>query len=103
MAPLVILSVIGGAILLLSAILLIVVLVRSQLGERQLAAPLRYALAVNPPKFVPASLNGFALWNAIVLVLMVVAYGYPIGQSFILKSSVPAYEMTRPSVGAGAR
>ncbi|HEY1411048.1 MAG TPA: cbb3-type cytochrome c oxidase subunit I, partial [Rhodopila sp.] len=103
MAPLVILSVIGGAILLLSAILLIVVLVRSQLGERQLAAPLRYALAVNPPKFVPASLNGFALWNAIVLVLMVVAYGYPIGQSFILKSSVPAYEMTHPSVGAGVR
>jgi cytochrome c oxidase subunit 1 len=103
MAPLVILSVIGGVILLLSAILLIVVLVRSQLGQRQLAAPLRYALAVNPPKFVPASLNGFALWNAIVLVLMVVAYGYPIGQSFILRSSVPAYEMTSPSVGAGVR
>jgi cytochrome c oxidase subunit 1 len=103
MGPLVILSVIGGVILLSSAILLIVVLVRSQFGERQLAAPLSYALAVNPPKYVPASLNGFALWNAIVLVLMVLAYGYPIGQFFILKSSVPAYEMIGPSIGSVVR
>jgi cytochrome c oxidase subunit 1 len=103
MGPLVILSVIGGAILLSSAILLIVVLVRSQYGEGQLAAPLSYALAVNPPKYVPASLNVFALWNAIVLALMVLAYGYPIGQFFILKSSVPAYEMIGPSIGSVVR
>jgi cytochrome c oxidase subunit 1 len=101
--PLVIASVIGGLILLVSAILLIVILVRSQLGERQLSAPLRYALAVNPPRHVPASLNGFALWNAILLVVMVAAYGYPIGQFLILKSSVPAYEVTRQITGAGVR
>jgi hypothetical protein len=47
--------------------------------------PLRYALAVNPPVRVPPSLNGFALWNTILLVLMIVAYGYPIGQFFVLK------------------
>jgi len=104
MGPLVIISVVGGAILLLSAILLIVVLVRSQFGERHLEAPLRYALAVNPPRTVPASLNGFALWNAIVLVLMLFAYGYPIGQFFFLKSSVPAYEVTHTSaIAAGVR
>jgi cytochrome c oxidase subunit 1 len=103
MGPLVTISVIGGAILLVSGILLIVILVRSQLGERRLATPLRYALAVNPPKHVPASLNGFALWNAILLVLMVAAYGYPIGQFLILKSSVPAYEVTRQSIGPGVR
>jgi cytochrome c oxidase subunit 1 len=102
MGPLVIISVIGGAMLLLSAILLIVILVRSQLGERRLEAPLRYALAVNPPKAVPASLNGFAVWNAIVLVLMLFAYGYPIGQFFILKSKVPTYEVGRPSMSARA-
>jgi len=101
MGPLVIISVIGGLILLVSAVLLIVILVRSQLGATQLAAPLRYALAVNPPTHVPASLNGFALWNAIVLVLMVAAYGYPIGQFLILKSSVPAYEVTRQSLTTG--
>jgi cytochrome c oxidase subunit 1 len=97
MAPLVIISVIGGAILLVSAILLIVILVLSQIGERKLAEPLRYALAVNPPRSVPSSLNGFALWNGIVLVLMLVAYGYPIGQFFVLKSTVPAYEVVRAS------
>jgi cytochrome c oxidase subunit 1 len=95
MGPLVILSVIGGLILLISAMLLIVILVRSHFGERMVGAPLRYALAVNPPTHVPASLNGFALWNAIVLVLMVVAYGYPVGQFFLLKAhSVPAIAVT---------
>jgi cytochrome c oxidase subunit 1 len=104
MAPLVITSVIGGLVLLLSAILLLVVLVRSQLGERSLAEPLRYALAVNPPHQVPSPLNGFAVWNTIVLVLMVAAYGYPIGQFFFLKShSVPAVEATTQSVLTGVR
>jgi cytochrome c oxidase subunit 1 len=80
------------------------VLVRSHFGERSLAEPLRYALAVNPPRQVPASLNGFALWNAILVVLMVVAYGYPIGQFFFLKShSVPAVEVTTPSAPEGVR
>jgi cytochrome c oxidase subunit 1 len=103
MGSLVVISVIGGLILLVSAILLIVILVRSQLGERRLAAPLQYALAVNPPTTVPASLNGFALWNAILLVLMLFAYGYPIGQFFVLKSKVPAYEVAQPSTIARAR
>ena len=103
MGPLVVVSVVGGVIMLISAIMLIVILVRSQLGERRLEAPLRYALALNPPKTVPASLNGFALWNAVLAVLMLFAYGYPIGQFFVLKSKVPAYEVTRPSTVVGAR
>jgi cytochrome c oxidase subunit 1 len=69
----------------------------------RLEAPLRFALAVNPPKAVPASLNGFALWNTILLVLMVFAYGYPIGQFAFLKSSVPAYEVTLAPKSAGGR
>src|SRR5712672_1298189 len=85
MGPLVIISVFGGLILLISAVLLVFILIRSQLGERAVGEPLRYALAVNPPVSVPPSLNGFALWNAIVAVLMVVAYGYPIGQFFFMK------------------
>jgi cytochrome c oxidase subunit 1 len=101
MIPLADLSVIGGLILLTSAILFIVILVRSQFGTLELAAPLRYALAVNPPTRVPESLNGFALWNTILLMFMIVMYGYPIGQFFFLKSSVPVYEMTRQSTAAG--
>jgi cytochrome c oxidase subunit 1 len=99
MAPLVIISVIGGLVLLISAILLIAILVRSHFGVQRLAQPLRYALAVNPPHQVPSSLNGFALWNTILVVLMVAAYGYPIGQFFFLKPhSVPAIAVTSHSV-----
>ena len=103
MVPLAVLSVIGGFILLASAFLLIIVLVRSQVGEAVLPEPLRYALAVSPPVRVPRSLNGFALWNAILLMFMIVTYGYPIAQFFVLKSSVPVYEVTRQSSSPGMR
>src|SRR5208283_2633267 len=95
MGPLVTISVVGGLILLISAVLLIVILIRSHSGKRAIAEPLRYALAVNPPTRVAPALNGFGLWNAILAVLMIVAYGYPIGQFFYLKQhSVPAIEVT---------
>jgi cytochrome c oxidase subunit 1 len=104
MAPLVDISVVGGLILLISAILLTVILIRSHFGERSLMEPLRYALAVNPPHAVPSSLNGFGLWNAIVAVIMVAAYGYPIGQFFFLKAHcAPAVEVTGGPSSAGVR
>ncbi len=91
MSPLVIISVLGGLILLISAILLIVILVRSHFSQSAAGEAMRYALAVNPPVIVPRALNSFGLWNALVLVLMILAYGYPIGQFYFLKShSVPA-------------
>ena len=96
MGPLVEISVLGGLILLASAILLIAILVRSHFGSRTVTEPLRFARAVNPPRTVPAALNGFGMWNAVVLVLMIAAYGYPIGQFFFLKDhKVPAVEVTR--------
>jgi cytochrome c oxidase subunit 1 len=95
MAPLVVISVIGGVILLGSALLLIVILVRSQFGARAQTEPLGYATAVNPPLRLPPALNGFALWNAVVAVMMLLAYGYPIGQFFLMKRhSVPAVAVT---------
>jgi cytochrome c oxidase subunit 1 len=102
MGPLVIISAIGGLILVVSAILLVAILVCSHFGETTATAPLHFALAVNPPRKVPPSLNGFALWNAIVLALMIVAYGYPIGQFFFLKQhSVPAVAVTGPPIPNG--
>lgn len=103
MAPLVVISIIGALILLASAILLITVLIRTQIGEVSLPEPLRYALAVNPPIKVPNALNGFALWNVILLMFMLFEYGFPIGQFFFLKSSVPAFEMTQQGMTAGVR
>jgi cytochrome c oxidase subunit 1 len=99
-------SVAGGAVLLISALLLVIALLRSQGGERdRMLAPLSYAVAVHPPVHVAPALNGFALWNAIVLVLMLAAYGYPIGQFlFVLKPhSAPAYQVTRPVPPGGSR
>jgi cytochrome c oxidase subunit 1 len=103
MAPLVLISVIGALILLTSAILVITILIRTQIGEARLLEPLRYALAVNPPIKVPKPLNGFALWNVILLMFMLFNYGFPIGQFFFLKSSVPAYEMTQQATTTGVR
>jgi cytochrome c oxidase subunit I len=102
-APLVVISVIGALILVTSAILFIAVLVRSHFGERTASAPLRYALAVNPPAHVPAALNGLALWNVILLVFMVAAYGYPIGQFLFKSQPVPAYDVSSRSAGGEAR
>ena len=45
---------------------------RSQFGDVVMREPLRYALAVNPPVRVPNALNGFALWNVILLVMTLV-------------------------------
>src|SRR6516225_1050834 len=39
-----------------------------------------YAFAVHPPQRVPAALNGFGLWNVLVLILMLIAYGWPLAQ-----------------------
>jgi len=43
-----------------------------------------WATAVYPPMSVPRPMNGYALWNGIVAVWMVVAYGIPIVQLLIL-------------------
>ena len=66
--PWVIVSFAGGLVLLVSALLFVrnlAVLHRSPLPALQ--RPL-YALAVHPPQRVPAALNGFGLWNVLVLV-----------------------------------
>jgi cytochrome c oxidase subunit I len=87
--PLVILSFGGGLVLLASAVLFmwnLAVLHRS--AQAFTPRPL-YALAVHPPSRVPAALNGFGLWNVLVLVLMLLAYGWPLAQ-FVIEPSPTA-------------
>jgi cytochrome c oxidase subunit I len=87
--PWVTISLGGGLTLMLSALLFVrnlAVLHRSPVSMR--AEPL-YAVAVHPPRHVPAALNGFGLWNVLVLVLMLVSYGFPIGQ-FVISPSPAA-------------
>jgi len=72
------LSVIGGFILVLSGILFFVVLLRGHAGPAIEAGAYRFALAVHPPVRVPAALNSFGLWVALMIGLTVTNYGYPI-------------------------
>ena len=87
--PWVIVSLAGGIILLASALLLVRNLL--ELHRSPALASLRpiYAVAVHPPQRVPAALNGFAMWNVLVLVLMILAYGYPLAQ-FVIEPSPTA-------------
>jgi len=81
--PWVTVSLVGGVILLASALLFVRnLLLLQQSRTTAIERPL-YALAIHPPRQVPAALNGFGLWNVLVLVLMLAAYGYPIAQFFI--------------------
>jgi cytochrome c oxidase subunit 1 len=87
--PWVLLSLAGGVILLVSALLFVRNLAVLHRGPVLAIARPLYALAVHPPQRVPAALNGFGLWNVLVLVLMVLAYGYPIAQ-FLIEPSPTA-------------
>jgi cytochrome c oxidase subunit I len=81
--PWVIVSLVGGVILLVSALLLVWNLSPYGLGRRTTELGYyRYAKAVHPPACVPRALNGFGLWNVLVAVLMLAAYGWPIAQFF---------------------
>jgi cytochrome c oxidase subunit 1 len=82
--PWVIVSLLGGIILAASAALFLFNLASlHRRGVPGASTEIEYARAVHPPKRVPASLNGFGLWNIIVAVLMLLAYGWPIAQFFV--------------------
>jgi cytochrome c oxidase subunit 1 len=95
-------SVLGGAVLVVSAVLLGVVLLRSLRGQRGREPELQLAVAIKRESPIAPALNGFALWNSIVLALMLAAYGYPIAQFlFVLPPhSAPAVDATRPAAQA---
>jgi cytochrome c oxidase subunit 1 len=96
-ASLDILSVAGGVILVCSVLLFFYVLVRSSFAAAaESVSPIRYALAVNPSATVHPLLNGFVFWNVLLLALMLICYGYPIGQFFFLHNQdAPAHSLTQ--------
>jgi cytochrome c oxidase subunit 1 len=44
------------------------------------AGSYRFSTAIHVPKTVPAPLNGFALWLALMIGLTLTNYGFPIAQ-----------------------
>ncbi|MGV7210814.1 cbb3-type cytochrome c oxidase subunit I [Oxalobacteraceae bacterium A2-2] len=84
----VVLSTVGGLLLVLSAALFIYLLARP--AARQAPAPFSFSLPVHAGGRPPAVLNGFALWVGMMIALTVVNYGYPIVQlALIPEASVP--------------
>lgn len=82
-----VLMIVGGLILIVSALMLVYILFSSQ-GNRQTdeSGELEYAVAAHVPMRMPALLNGFAFWNAVLLIYMIASYGYPILQFFMLET-----------------
>jgi cytochrome c oxidase subunit 1 len=96
-APLVNMSVVGGFILLTSVILFVVALIRTNLAEPAESMPaVRYSLAINPPREAAPLLNALGFWNAILFALLLISYGYPLGQFYFMHdTSSPGYSTTR--------
>ena len=74
----VVMSVIGGAILVVSGALFLVVLARGQVSARAEPGSYRFSVAVHPPRTLPAALNSFGLWLSLMIGLTIVNYGFPI-------------------------
>src|SRR5262245_13084120 len=65
----VIMSVLGGAILVISGVLFFIVLLRGHSAPRVEPGAYRFAVAAHPPQRLPAVLNGFGLWLSLMLAL----------------------------------
>ena len=90
-------SVIGGALLLLSGVLFFIVLARGQTALRAEPAAYRFSVAVHPPRALPAALNGFGLWLGLMVGLTVVNYGFPIAHLLATAG------MAVPAINVGVR
>jgi cytochrome c oxidase subunit 1 len=86
--PWVVVSFLGGLMLLAGAYLLVWNLAsfHGPVASAAAPGPQRYALILNPATRVPAVLNGFRTWNLVLLVLMLIAYGWPVGQFLVAPS-----------------
>jgi cytochrome c oxidase subunit 1 len=83
-------SVAGGAILVVSAGLFFAVLIGGQLAPRADAGEYRFSVAAHQPRTMPAALNGFGLWVGLMLMLTVINYGFPIAHLLALRdTSIP--------------
>ncbi len=71
-------SVLGGAILVVSGALFLLVLARGQAAVRVEPGAYRFSVAAHPPRSLPAALNGFGLWLGLMIGLTIVNYGFPI-------------------------
>jgi cytochrome c oxidase subunit 1 len=79
--------VVGGLILLVSALMLVWGLLKTHGSMQPVVNPdVVYAEPLHPVVRLPRLMNGFAFWNLILLVYMVASYGYPVLQFFLMET-----------------
>ncbi len=79
--------IVGGGVLTASALLFLHILAKSQRQSvTEQSFEIEYAEYFHPVTRVPALLNGFTVWNLIILALMLANFGYPIAQFFLVKT-----------------
>ena len=86
----VVVSTLGGFIVLASAALFVAILARARKTATS-PPPFTFSVAVHATGTVPRALNGFGIWVALMVALTIVNYGFPIAQLASLPdASVPA-------------
>jgi cytochrome c oxidase subunit I len=87
----VMLSAIGGFILLASGLLFLFILARAYRTSGVDAGPYRFSRPIHPVRSVPLALNSHAIWLALMIALTLTNYGYPIAALVARQdTSVPA-------------
>lgn len=77
----------AGILLVTSAILLVLNLILTQRNQTPAAEQeIFYAEPVHVVVSLPKPLNGFALWNVLILAYLVLDFGYPILQFFLIET-----------------
>ncbi|MGY6275397.1 b(o/a)3-type cytochrome-c oxidase subunit 1 [Methylomonas sp. MgM2] len=76
----------GGTILLVSSALLVYNLYQTQVGTESYQGEVEYAEPIHAVKDLPRYLNGFSLWNIVIAVFMLIAFGYPVLQFFLIET-----------------
>jgi cytochrome c oxidase subunit 1 len=83
-------AVVGGALMLVSGVLFVVVLARGHRNPNVQLRPYRFSVPVHAWITVPKALNGFSVWVSLMIALTLANYGIPIFQLVRAKTDVPA-------------
>ncbi len=77
---------IGGVILMVSAVLFIYNLLRTHGNTISVAPAFNNVECLNPAARMPALLNGFGFWTVLIFFYLIVGYGYPVLQFFLMET-----------------
>ena len=76
----------AGVVMVVSALLFIWNLLKTQRNHQPVAeTELEFAEPLRPLLRLPGPLNGFVLWNSILVFYMIVGFGYPLLQFFLIE------------------